>query len=312
MNSLIISLNAVFPVFVLILLGMLLRRIGLMNDITTAQLNRILFVILMPVLLFNNIYNTETGDVFHPRLIVYCLGGVAVSWIIVSVLVCIPVKEMRTRGAMIQGISRSNFILFGLPIVSNMVSKHTAGVTSIVAAFIVPLFNFLSVITLEIFRHEKIHLGKILKGIVKNPLIIGSLLGVAALFSGVRFPEPIENVLNTVSGMSSPIGLIIMGAALQFDKIRGNRLVLSISVISKLVLIPLVGISLGILIGFRGIDLLTVTTLFAAPTAVSSYPMAVEMDSDSDLACQIVVFTTLFSCLTNFIFLYLINMLGLI
>lgn len=312
MNSLIISLNAVFPVFALILLGLFLRRIRLISDATTAQLNKLVFYVFMPVLLFTNVYNTDAESVFHPWLLIYCLSGVALLWIVVSFIVCGTVKSMKVRGAAIQGISRSNFILFGIPIVAHMVSGRSFGVISLVAAFAVPVLNLLSVITLEIFRRERIHLGIILKGIARNPLIIGSLLGVIVLLIGIELPDMINNTLHTMSGMASPLGLIVMGAALEFDKIRGNKMILTFSVIAKLILIPAVAVSIAVLLGFRSIDLLTITVLFAAPTAISSYPMAVEMESDHDLACQIVVFTTMFACFTNFVFIFVLSSNGLI
>ena len=311
MESLSIAFNAVFPVFTLILLGAFFRHREILSEITVKQLNRLLFIFLLPTLLFKNIYETEIGSVVNLKLFVFCFGGIAFFWFLTWVIVCFFIKDNRVRGAAIQGISRGNFLLFSLSLIAALVPQAYYSLASFLFAFSVSFVGLLAVITLEIFRGRKLHPLTMMKSIITNPVIISCLLGVSALLIHLKLPNQIYSVINVVSGLASPIGVIVMGAGLKIDKIKANKVVLSISVISKLIVIPFVAVVAAYLAGFKGTELLIILILFAGPTSVSSYPMAAEMDSDEDLACQIVVFTTALASFSNFAFISIIGMLGL-
>lgn len=310
MESLRFALNAVLPVFILILAGIYLKKKNMLNEGTEKQLTGLLFSFFMPCLLFYNIYSTDADCVVRKGLILFCVISIIAIWAIVSLIACIFIKDMKIRGAAIQGMSRSNFVLFGLPIVGYIMPGDAYGTTSMVAAITVPLVNVLSVLTLEILRRKKISVKYIVRGVVLNPLIIGSGLGFLFLSLSIRLPLFVCNTVETVSSLAAPIGLLVMGAALEFNKVSENKKVLSIAVLTKILVTPILMITLAIGFGFVGADLLTIIVLFAAPTAVTSYPMAVEMESDGDLACQIVVFTTLPACFTTFVYIFLVECLG--
>ena len=148
MNSFLISVNAVLPMFLLIALGIGLRRFPFMNPQIADGLNSFTFKVLLPVLLFNNIYSGELGTVVRPRLIVFCVVASVAIWLLSIPITHLTQKERSKRGALIQGMYRSNFIIFGLPIVINIFGADKAAVTSFMIAVIVPLFNLLAVTTL--------------------------------------------------------------------------------------------------------------------------------------------------------------------
>ena len=179
-------------------------------------------------------------------------------------------------------------------------------------AVIVPLFNMLAVISLEIFRGSQINIKKILKGVVTNPLIIGAFAGIVFLLIGIKLPTCIMETVEDVSKMATPLGLILLGASFAFSDVKKYLHETIFIVITKLIVVPLIMIPLSVSLGIRGIALLTLTIIYGAPTGVSTFQMAKQMDGDSDLAAQIIVFTSFFCIITMFIWIYILKSMALI
>jgi predicted permease len=135
---------------------------------------------------------------------------------------------------------------------------------------------------------------------MKNPIIIGGLLGLFFTLLQVKLPTMIENFLFEVADIATPLALIVLGGSVTFTSVRNNLRPLSIGIINRLIIVPAVGLTISILVGFRGLELILLMSMFASPAAVSSYTMAQQMEGDADLAGQIVVFTTVFSLITLF------------
>ncbi len=241
----------------------------------------------------------------------FAVVSVLVMFGLLFVVIPLLEKDNRRRGVLIQGIGRSNFVLFGMPM-AEMLCGGEMATTSLLVAVVVPMFNVLSVIALEVFRGGKVKIKQILLGIAKNPLIISSLLGLLVLISGLRFPEAVDKAISDLAGIATPFALFLLGGAMEFSKVRANRRALMIGVIGKLVVVPLLFITAAVLCGFREIELVSLTILFMAPSAVSSYTMAQQMGADGELAGQQVVFTTAFSIFTIFLFILVLKTIGLI
>jgi predicted permease len=210
------------------------------------------------------------------------------------------VTENSQRGVLVQGICRSNFIFFGMPMAMQLYGGTSAGIASLMVGVVVPLVNMTSVTALEYFRGRTPDYPKILKGIMKNPIIIGGLLGLSFTLLQVKLPTMIENFLFEVADIATPLALIVLGGSVTFTSVRNNLRPLSIGIINRLIIVPAVGLTISILVGFRGLELILLMSMFASPAAVSSYTMAQQMEGDADLAGQIVVFTTVFSLITLF------------
>jgi predicted permease len=312
MDSFLIAVNAVLPMFLLIALGIVLRRLPFMRPQIADGINSLAFKVLLPALLFNNIYGGELSAVVRPRLIVYCLAGTVVIWLISILITHLAEKGKSKRGALIQGMYRSNFIIFGLPIVINLFGSDKVAVTSFMIAVIVPLFNLLAVITLEIYSGRNTRIGSLLLDILKNPLIISSVIGFLFMMLQIPLPGFISVTIGNIAGTATPIALIILGAMLQPHKIKDNYSAIGIALAFRLLIAPLITIPLAVLLGFRGVELATILAIFASPTAVSSFVMAKQMGGDGDLAGQIVVFSTLFSCITVFLWVFGTHSLSLL
>ena len=313
LQNFLLSFSVVFPIFLLMALGFFIKRIRLVNETTVKQMNAVVFRVLLPTMLFKNVYESSVSEVFDGRLILFALGCALGAVLVLCAVVPLFVKDNAKRGALIQGTFRSNFVIFGLPIAEALCGSAATGTAAVLIAFVIPLFNVAAVVVLEAFGGKRVGAGKILKGIVKNPLIIASVLGLLVNVSGIRFPSVVETAVKNVSGITTPLALVLLGASIRFSTVRGNlrQLIAGLSV--KLLVIPAVCLSLAAFaFGFRGADFAILIALFASPAAVSSFTMAVEMGGDEDLAGQLVMFGTAFSVLTMFLWIFLTIQLGVV
>lgn len=307
-----ISLNAVLPLFFCIMLGYFLRRIHMYDENTLNKINRLCFKIFLPVYLFNSIYQTDLSMAFSGKLILFALLGVLGLFGLLMLVIPKLEKENPKRGVMIQGMFRSNFVLFGLPVAVSLCGEDKIGPTSLLVGIVVPVFNVLAVITLETFRGGKPSIAKMAKGVATNPLILSSLLGVLLYLLGIRLPYAVEKTVTDLGRVATPLSLVALGGCFRFGKVREYGKQLTIAVTGKLVLCPLVMVTLGILMGFRNETLIPILIMFAAPTAVSSFTMAQQMDGDGELAAELVVFTSGFSILTMFLWIFVLKQVGVI
>ncbi|MEG0307794.1 MAG: AEC family transporter [Clostridium sp.] len=312
MENLILSINVVLPLFLIMSLGYGLRIAKVYNDNTLKTMNSVTFKVFLPMLLFYNIYNADLQGAFNPKLIMFSLLSVLIIFIIISTIIPLVEKDNKKRGVLIQGIFRSNFVIFGLPVASSLFGDDNLGVVAILIAVVVPLFNILAVVTLEIFRGGKINIKQILKGIITNPLIIASSIAISFLLFKIKLPIAIEKSVSDIAKIATPLSLILLGGSFKFTDVKYHLKNTIIGVISRLILVPGILMPISIWFGFRDIDLLALMLIFASPTAISSFTMAQKMDGDSDLAAQIVVFTSAFCILTVFLWIFILKELGLI
>ena len=148
LDNLVISVEAVAPMFIVMAVGVFVRRKGFISEQEVKRVNRMIFVVLFPALMFNNLYGKELSDAFNPRLAAFAVGMLAAIYIATVVFVLKVEKSQKSRGAMIQAIYRSNFVIMGIPIVSNIFGSDNLAMTSVMITIIVPIFNVLAVVLL--------------------------------------------------------------------------------------------------------------------------------------------------------------------
>lgn len=311
MSNLLLSFSVVFPLFCMMALGYFLKIIKVFNDTFLEQLNNLCFKVFLPLLLFINVYQSDFKTVFSAKLVLFALLCVLACFAILMWLIPRIEKENKKRGVMIQGIFRSNFILFAIPITTSLFGEGGASVAAILVAFVVPFFNALSVVALESFTDQKTQLLDIGKSVIKNPLIIASLIAFIFVLTGLKLPQLVEHTIADTAKIATPLALIILGGSFAFKGLNHAVKALTISVLGKLIFVPLVFISISILLGFRGVELVVLFAMFASPTAVSSYTMAQSSDADSVLAGQIVVIDSILSIITIFIGISILKALSL-
>lgn len=311
MESFIICLNAVLPIFLLMAVGYAARCFHLLDRADVAKINKIVFRTFLPVMVFYNIYNSELSSAMRGSLLAYAVLGVLAEFLISSGYALLFVKDSHRRGAVIQGLFRSNFVIIGLPIAESLVDGDLGPVAMLLAA-VVPLYNVLAVITLAIFNGQKPEWKKVLLDILENPLIIGSVVGIAALLAGIRLPEPLEKVVSQMSAVSSPMLLFLLGAFFQFSGVRSHIRELAAVCAGRLVVFPAIFLGLAVVMGFRGVELVSLLGVFSSATAIASFTMAQQMGGDAELAGDIVVWTSALCSFTLFGWSLLFKLTGLI
>lgn len=303
MNSFYLAFSVVCPLFLMMALGYLLRKLGFFNERLLNELNSLCFKVFLPILLFINVYQSDAVEVFQPKLVIFAVGSVVASYLIVFVSVPFLEKENNKRGVLIQGIFRSNFILFGITMTISLYGQDYVGTTAVLIAFVIPLFNILSVIALEVFSAGRINHRKIWIGILTNPLILASVIAFFFVLTGIRLPAIIETTTADIAKVATPLAFIILGGSFKFSRIRGNLKPILIGVSGRLIVIPVVFLSIAIGLGFRNEALGALLALLASPTAVSSFVMAQQMEGDGELAGQLVVISSFASIVTIFIWI---------
>ena len=309
MENLMISANAVLPMCLVMALGYGTRRLGWIRREEISAINKIAFRIFLPCLLYYNVYCSDLSGSFDPLLMAYAVGGVLLTFGLSLGYTLLTEKLPERRGVMIQGMFRSNYVIMGIPVATALLGADQLGTVSILIAVVVPLFNMLSVVVLEVFRGQKPKPLHILGQIAKNPLVIGSVLGILTLAAGIRLPHILEQTIQNISAIASPLQLFLLGAFFQFSGLKTYRRELVTVSAAKLIVAPGLFLGLGALLGFRGVAFVSLIGVFASPTAVNSFTMAQQMGGDAELAGDIVVTTSAVSILTMFLWIFLFKSL---
>ena len=326
MDSFIFALNAILPIVFLVLIGYVLKRIGLLKLDLAKGIHKLVFRVFLPVMLFLNVYKIETIENIGFGYIIYAIGATLIIFALSIPVICALTPDNSRRGVLLQVTFRSNYALIGIALATELFPDGGIGaaVATLLSAFIIPIFNILAVICLTVFSssHESPSIKKVLLGIIKNPLIIGVLLGAVMLgaklvlrSNGISFAlediTPVWKTLNYLSTMATPIALVALGAQFEFSAIAGMKRELIFGVAMRGVIIPALALTAAYLLGtFNGPHFATFVAVFCTPIAVSSVPMAQEMGADTSLAGQLVVWTTIFSAITIFATSFILKELG--
>ena len=316
MENIIVSFNVIAPVFFLMVLGYLLvNYTSLADRKLTKQANAIVFKIFLPCMLFYNVYQSDIGAEIHSRikLCIWAAGGLLILFVLLCLIVPKVVKQENQQGVVIQGIFRSNYVIFGVAVVQNMYGSKSTTTAAILSAILVPMYNFLAVVALSIFGEKReTDWKKIILDIVKNPLIISSVLGIIFSMLGIRLPTAVDTTVQDLAKLSTPIAFMILGGDLDFSKVKGNLKVASVVLTIKLVILPLIMIPMIVMMGYRDADLLSGLLAYQTPVAVSSYIMAQQAGADGQLAGQLVVFSSVLSIFTLFVTILILRTVGLL
>ena len=310
MENFMISVQVVTPLFLAISFGYFLKWVGILEEDVLFKLNAMVYKAFFPLLMFHNIYQSDISKVIDGKLILF---AVVFLLILVIALICLVPKlekENTRRGVLIQAIYRSNFIIFGLTMVTTIYGTEESGSVAVLVAVIIPLFNIIAVLVLELFRGNEIDIKRVLYSVAKNPLIIGAVFGIAASVFPFKLPLVVISTIDDFASMTSPLALIVLGATFHFSAFHKMLKPIFIGVLGRLIIVPGIGIPLAIYFGFRGSALMGLLAMFGSPTAISSYPMAQQMGGDGELAGQLVVFSSAFSMISIFLWIFGLKQLG--
>lgn len=305
-----ICANAVIPIFLIMALGYLARSLGAIKREAVPGLNKLAFRYFMPVMLFYSIYRSDLKTAVQPKLLLFAAICVALEYLLALGYVMLTEKDNSKRGVMIQGLYRSNFVIIGLPLAGALVEGGDLSPVVVLIAVVVPMFNVLAVITLEVFNGEKPGIKKLLLEIAKNPLILGAVTGILALLLKIKLPAAIESAVEQIYSATNPLMLFLLGAFFKFDGIKTYAKEIIKVCLGRLVIMPGIFLTLAMLAGIRGVSFAGMIAMFGSATAIASFTMADQMGGNSELAGDIVVATSALCAFTMFMWSLLFKSLG--
>ena len=331
------AVNAVFPVMLMTLLGYILQRTGFLSREFIRIGSKFSFNVLMPCMLFVNVYNIESFDVIRWDLVIYCVIILLVIFVLGFGSAVLTTNIPERRGVILQATFRSNMAIMGLSLASVLGGSEAVAASAIVSAFTLPVMNILAVISLTIFVKpddaHKISIGSILMNIAKNPIIDGIVIGMMFLLLRalqIRFFGRIVFALNdqlkflyttlsNIKAMASPFALMILGAQFDFSAAKGMLREIVTGTLWRIVIAPVLAIGTAVLLSrytsilnFGVNEYPALIALFGTPAAVSSAIMAGQMGNDQQLGTQLVVWTSLCSIVTMFLLVCVMMATGLL
>lgn len=313
MESLLVALNAVIPFLCYISFGYIVRMKKIVSESFLQQLNQMVFRLFYPCMTFYNIYKADSESLPRPVLLIFVGASILILEAILILVVPRFVLENPKRGVVIQGIFRSNFVLFGLPLTISVFGDSAASVAAMVVTVVVTIYNTTSVVILEMFNtNGKINVKNIAFNVIKNPLLQGAVIGLVFFLLGIHVPESIVTPIAAFSDATSPLALFVLGGTLHFNEISHNLKYLVPTLSFKLLILPAVMMAIGYAFGLRELELFLLVAVYGTPVAAASYPMAQNMGGDGELAGQLVVISTVVSVVTLFFWIFLLRFVGLI
>lgn len=314
MENLVFSLNATVPVFLLMILGILFRKIGWIDEAFAAKMNKFVFVVPLPALVFRDLATVDFAKVWDIKYILFCFFATFFS-IVISAVISLFWRERELRGEFIQASYRSSAAILGIALIQNIYG--TSGMAPLMFIGSVPLYNVMAVLVLSLFLPgqrgiDKTVMKKSIAGIVKNPIIIAIVFGLCWSAFRIPIPSVMEKTVSNVADMATPMGLITLGASFNaqkaFEKLRPTIT----ATFLKLVGFCMAFLPIAVHLGFRNEGLVAILVMLGSATTVSCYVMAKNMGHEGTLTSGVVMLTTLFSAFTLTGWLYVLKSMGLV
>lgn len=314
MENLIFSLNATIPIFLMMLLGMLFRKLGWMDEVFAAKMNKFVFLVPLPVLLFEQLATVDFSEVWDIKFILFCFVVTAIS-ITISTLISLLWKDRSVKGEFIQATYRSSAALLGIAFIQNIYG--TAGMAPLMIIGSVPLYNIMAVVVLSVFKpgnnsFDKALVKKTLKGIATNPIIIGIVAGF--VWSALKLPMPsiLHKTVSSIGATATPMGLMSMGATFEMKKATSKMKPTLVAVFMKLIGFCAIFLPVAALLGFRNEEMIAILVMLGSATTVSCFVMARNMGHEGTLSSGVIMMTTLLSAFTLTMWLDVLRSFGLV
>ena len=304
------ALRVVIPMMILMSLGYLSRTNQLITRPAMKEFDKLIFKFFMPTLLFKNIYEMDFSQGFLIKEMIFtglCLLVIFIFSIYVPRLLTSDGNKSSVIG---QAVGRGNYILYGVAVSEALYGEGNAGTVVMLGVLVIPAINIFAAIILELNRSGQAKFGKLFVAILKNPMIIGAILAFAFKIFAISIPAPIWSAIRSVANSTTTVSFISLGVGLEMPE-GGDKKLLAWGTFLRMVVISVIFMPISILMGFREHSLCALMIVFAAPSAVASYPMAVAMGADGKLAGQLVCITTLLSVFTIFLWTLLLKSFGL-
>lgn len=309
MDSFLRAVQVVLPMTMMVGIGVLFRIFKVADGPTMKKVDNMIFKVFMPMLSFYNIYKTDFTQLKTIGYILYGVVGLLLLFLGAMFIVPKFVKPVPTAAAYGQAMFRSNYLIFGAAVAESIYGEGNIGFVTLLGAVAVPMYNALAAILLEKARNGNASTKKLILAIAKNPTVVATAIGLIVNFTGIVLPDLVLGVAKDLAGLTTPLSFLSIGVTLTLGTV-GKKGYLVSSTLIRLIVIPAVFVTGAALLGFQGQEMCALLILFAAPTAVSSYPTAVAMGADGDFAAQMVAYTTIFCLPTIFLWTMILSSFG--
>ena len=342
MENLVFSLNATAPIFALMVLGYLFRKIGLIDEKAAGWMNKFVFKVALPVLVFKDLASQDFAGTWNGKFVLFCFLVTSVSIAVIALFSKVVVKDKGKRGEFIQSSYRSSAALLGIAFIHNIYGDAASGMGPLMILGSVPLYNIFAVIVLMLTaddsdkkkstenefaksdmagkeamagktsQGQSALLKKTLYGIVTNPIILGIAIGL--LWSLLRIPQPkiFQTIVTNISALATPLGLMSMGATFEFKKAIGDIKPALVAAFIKLFALAAIFLPIAVALGFTGEQIVTILVMLGSATTVSCYIMAKSMGHEGTLSSSVIMLTTFGCSFSLTLWLFILRSLGVI
>ena len=316
LENFIYSINVTIPIFLVMVLGYFLRRRGMLNENFVNVANKFNFDVTLPFMVFRDIAAVDIRSVFDLKYVLFCAIASSVCFWVVWGLAKLFIKDKSLTGAFVQASFRSSAAVMGLAFISNLYGPSAMGPLMIIGA--VPLYNIYSVLVLTFEAEDDGRgrdTGKLKEAcvnILKNPIIISIVLGLIVSLCKLDFPVLVDNTIDNVAKMATPLALITLGAGFEGREALAKMKPTLWAAFIKLIGQAAIFIPIAIALGFTGEKLIAIMVMLAAPATPSCYIMAKNMKNDGALTASIIVTTTLLAAFTLTGWIFILRSMGYI
>lgn len=312
-ENLIFSLNATLPIFLVMVLGYILKKIKMLDEHSTKIINKLVFRIFLPALLFMDLAEQDFVSLWDTKFVVFC-GGSTVASILISFLISLTDKDKADRGEFIQASYRSAAATLGIAFMTNIYDNASMVALMIIGS--VPIYNIVAVIVLSVFSTSDNGSRKLFKktvyNIVTNPIILSILFGLLWSVFKLPFPQIAVKTVSYLGNVASPLALIGLGASFEFKGLKDKLRPVVFASFNKLILFCLLFLPIAINMKFRDDKLVAALIMLGSATTSSSFIMAKNMGHKGIISSSTVMVTTFLSAFTLTIWLFVLKTLGYI
>lgn len=314
MENFLFSLNVTLPIFIIIVIGGLLQRIGLLNEGFTSVADKFVFKVALPVQLFRDIAEMDIRSDFSGKFVLFCMAATTCMFAATWLLGQLFLKDKSMVGAFAQAAARGSAAILGIAFVENIYGS--SGMTPMMIVAAVPLFNIYSVIILTVTsaqgKFDLVLVKKLLKGVITNPIILGIAAGMVWSLAGLPMPVLLSKSVGYIASTATPLALLVLGATFKGREALQKIGPTLAAAFLKLVAIPAAIFPVAIHMGFRGSELVAIMIMLASPTTVTCYIMAKNMGGDDTLSASVVMTATLLSSVTLTLWVFVMRTMGFI
>lgn len=300
MENLIFSLNATLPVFLVMVAGGILGKLGFLPKEFCKASDKLTFKVTLPIMLFLDMADVDMAHDFEPKFVLFCFGATLISILVIWALARTFMRDKTIIGEFVQASYRSSAAVLGVAFIQNIYGD--AGMAPLMILGSVPLFNIFAVLILMIEspqeQHEAPRPAQLLYGFITNPILLGIIAGTIFSLLPVELPVIAEKTLDSLASLTTPLALLSIGASFEGPKALKKAGPTLVAALIKTVGLAAIFIPCALALGFREKELIALLIMLGSPTTPSSYVMAKNMGHEGVLTASAIAATTLLSALT--------------